>query len=110
MNCSATRNGQNGKMEGQRCVTSELSTGLEQAFIALQPTCPFVREATLLPDTPAAMGQVKPPNVHLASRVSSSLPSDWRNIHPHQPLPRDPSCHLFCAKTCHLTKTHLNLL
>jgi hypothetical protein len=36
-------NRQNGKMEGQRGLTSRLSTG----FIVLQPTCPFVREVTL---------------------------------------------------------------
>lgn len=24
--------------------------------------------------------------------------SDWRNIHPHQPLPRDPSCRFILAR------------
>jgi hypothetical protein len=90
------------------------STGLEQAFVAPQPTCPFVREATLLPNTPAAMHSSNAPCPPRLPCLVVIAP-DWRNIHPHQPLPRDPSVTYFwppwCAKIVPLElKAHLNLL
>jgi len=48
-----------------------------------------MREATVLPDAPAAMDSSNapcPPRLPCLVVIAS----DWRNIHPLQPLPRDP--------------------
>ena len=85
----ATHNGQNGKMEeAQRGLTSEPSTG----------ACPFVREATLLPDYNRQLWKAQT-LCPLASRVSSSFPLIGATFIRTNHCRADPFCQLILPAT-----------
>jgi hypothetical protein len=89
-------NGQNGKMEGQRGLTSGLSTGLDSPLSHRSRPALSCAKLPFLHDTSAVMHSSDPPPCPPC--LPCHIASNWRNIHPHQPLPRDPSCHLFCPR------------
>jgi len=92
------------QMEGQRGC-DPLSS--RRAFIALQPTCPFVREATLLPNTPAAMHSSKRPMS--ASPPVSRRHCLWLAQHSSAPtIAARSSCHLFLAAMVRQNRATLN--